>query len=535
MKTFVAILFYFVAGQSFGQQLLNLRYNLDHEAAAFGSVIATDSCYYVSGVQLNQNGSFNYKGTLAKVNFSGTIDSVYTLDIDSLGLTFEEHPNLIKSLDGNFSIIARARNADGASIPMFIKLSPSMDTICTSLISELYYTDNNTVIEPSTLIQNDDSTYFALIYTQKNTNLAGCAVLVKLAKNGQVTWKQFFCGYTHSPYRILMGGSLLKLNENLLVIGTTMLYVEGSVEDTRYIPKLFFVDSLGSILQEEVYWDDSLSAEIRGLRATSDGGMLWCGQKAEFDFDLNGHFYKRTITKLKPDYSKEWEIVEGTPSSFYYNDNNMIHALNDSEFVAVGNHGDSINLTGNLTKFDIDGDIIWSRGYYKVPHFWGESNNAQHVFRDVDVTMDSGFVMVGYAQNNYNNGYPEGHHAWIVKVDKYGCLVPDCHLYDNVDTTETSDSTIVIDPPIESSPKPDVLYPNPANEEMFYYHHQKDFIGEAKGFVFDASGKRIYYWSVNQNDITYIIPTNNLEAGVYFLKVIEGDKTVRNEKFVVVH
>ena len=145
--------------------------------------------------------------------------------------------------------------------------------------------------------------------------------------------------------------------------------------------------------------------------------------------------------------------------------------------------------------------------------------------------------MVGRSTNYYeNNGYMSGQHGWLVKVDKYGCLVPNCQQYDNIDTTNTDtiviDTTILVNEPVE-------LYPNPANANLYYYHTQtgtSENYEPSMAYIYDMTGKTVQKWLLNDNNMTYIIDVTNFESGTYVLKVISSDGNIlRTEKIIVQH
>jgi hypothetical protein len=98
-----------------------------------------------------------------------------------------------------------------------------------------------------------------------------------------------------------------------------------------------------------------------------------------------------------------------------------------------------------LLNLIAQGEKLWERQYKKIPLFERTPCNfPDHVLYDVAVTPDEGFVMVGQGINYYDdNGELPGQKAWLVKTDKYGCLVPNCQYIgvetEPIDTTDTTD------------------------------------------------------------------------------------------------
>src|SRR5690606_23720494 len=131
-----------------------------------------------------------------------------------------------------------------------------------------------------------------------------------------------------------------------------------------------------------------------------------------------------------------------------------ILALNDSEFVAVGFmkafEPNDRNQYGWLIKFNIHGEKIWERKYQKVTHEHLAPNYPAHELYDVDITPDGGFVMVGQATNYYeDNGFLPGQKAWLLKTNRFGCLVPGCHITDKEAEPNPADTTYVKPPKID--------------------------------------------------------------------------------------
>ena len=139
--------------------------------------------------------------------------------------------------------------------------------------------------------------------------------------------------------------------------------------------------------------------------------------------------------------------------------------------------------------------------------------------------------------NYENNGYGYGQQGWLVKVNKHGCLVPNCQQYDNIDTTNTD--TTVVKPPPPTDQQINNIYPNPANTNLYYYHAQAD-TSEAyqpsTAYIYNTRGKTVQKWLLNENNMTYIIDVTNFESATYVLKVISSNGNIlRTEKIIVQH
>jgi len=531
---------------SFGQESLNKRYTIGYDATIFGSVKATDSCYYVLGKGSNASGLQLQEGAWLRFNFDGSIHTQKMYTSDTMEVILWESPNLIETLDSNFATLGTVNtNYSGGSYQMnllFLKIKPNGDTLFTTYIDDFYTNDNNISINPSAFFQNSDSSYSCIAVVSNLNSIIGKTVFFKLSKAGVLLWYTYFSGLSPTNYRILDSKSLIKYDTNKILIGGSLIHPAVYNEDTRCHTKLIMVDTLGNLLWQRTYWEDTLNFYCSGLTKTTDGGVLYCGRDGAYNVDgLLGLDYKSHITKLDENFDLEWRIKLGVFSGETFSLNN-IKAINDTEFVAVGNtHSyfyesqENYDFTENgwLVKFNIAGEIIWERKYVNIPHFDTDNNNyAKHILYDVDMTKDSGFVMVGQARNLVSSNGQGGQQGWLVKVDKHGCLVPNCQQYDNVDTTTTD--TTVVQPP-EFIPE-NVLYPNPANTSLYYYHTQTDTMQQQTAYMYNLQGELVQHFNLMDCNITYSIDVSNLASGLYVFKVRSSiGNILRTEKIIIQH
>jgi len=525
------------------QPNINQRYTLNYDASIFGSVVATDSCYYVSGMGANSFGTQYQEGAFVKINFDGSLNNQKMYQNDTLEIVLWETPNLIKTLDNNFAQIGVTHYTDFIGYnTFFIKFKPNGDTIFTKTYNQFYLNDNNWTVSPSIVIQNSDSTYFCSSYVFNDLSNIGKVIFFKLSKHGDLLWYKYFTGISSDNYNILRPKSLLRYDMNKILIGCSLIHPGVYNNEFRSHTKLIMVDTLGNLLWQRTYTEDTLNFYCNGLTKTTNGDVLYCGKNGEYWSSNNSLNYKSHITKLDADFNVEWRIHLGVFSSESFTLNN-IKSINNTEFVAVGNthsyfyeNDNNYDFTTNgwLIKFNINGDILWQRKYTNVPHFITDNNNyAEHILYDVDITIDSGFVMVGQARNLVsNNGYG-GQQGWLVKVDKHGCLVPNCQQYDNVDTTTTDttdiDTTIMVSEPVE-------LYPNPANTSLYYYHTQADTSQNQTAYMYNLQGQLVQQFSLTDTNLTYIIDVTNFANGVYiFVIKNELGEILRSDKAVIQH
>jgi len=515
---------------------INERYSLGYNYCLFGEVIATDSCYYVKGMVSNIVSYVDNIDAFICFDTLGTPQIVKLLTNDTLGFDSWENYNFIKTLDGNFVQMIRMFNNYGG---MFVKYTPQGDTILTVFNDSLINQPNFNTTGINGLFQNKDSTFIGMIYTNNLTEGYLGYTFYKLNKMGELLF--FNTYFPPPPFFTGSTGNLLKYNDTLTLFAYPTYY------GGNFYHKLLFLDTLLNITQTKTiyYQDTTQNPEINSLTKTSDGGLLYCGALGKFDFNSNGYDYKASITKLDSNFNLEWILCPRDEfiNNYQYNHFERVLTVNDSEFVVVGigagqlypNDTTVLAKYGWLVKFNKHGEVLWQRKFIKVPHYDGEPQWAEHYLYDIDITKDSGFVMVGQSINYYHtNPHPYGQMGWLVKTDKYGCLVPNCQQYDNIDTTQTPPTDSTTTPQIETS----LLYPNPASTQLFYYnvYQQDEPIEPRTCFIFNTQGQIVQKFTASTNKTTYIIDVSQLASSTYIFKVINSKGVlVKSSKFVVIH
>ncbi|MFK8037052.1 MAG: T9SS type A sorting domain-containing protein [Crocinitomicaceae bacterium] len=512
---------------------LNQRYSIA-PCSIFANVIATDSCYYVSGMRAYSSGLNFQEGAFIKFNLDGTIAQSTYFANDTIGYIFWESPNLIKTLDGNFAQTFTVAPHTGHLHFGFIKLKPNGDTLLFKTYLNLYEENNDDwVVQPGGFLQDPiDSAYYGTVNVSRYSDLVGGTALFKLSKTGEFLWHKTFYG-TLGNYRIFKGNSLIKIAPDRLMIGGTRIHTPAANSDFRLNTKLVIIDTLGNEIQSKVLGVGILADNCNGLIQTIDGGFIYGGKNGEFVQNGNAMVYRGIIIKLAPNLNEEWRIEDEEPSGESRVNFENILKINDSNFVAVGRTIDTTSINshgihsgGRLLKFNLTGDIIWDRNYQRVQFLDNENNIPTHILYDVDMTADSGFVMVGQAINSEaSNPEPVGQLGWLVKTDKYGCLVPGCQEFDNPDTTDT-----VITPP-----DPEIglkVYPNPAKDELYIYYASQNHTGNAIASLFNMQGQIVSQWPLNTNYTTYMLDVEHYAKGTYVLKILDGEAVLKVEKVI---
>ncbi|MGV6861018.1 MAG: T9SS type A sorting domain-containing protein [Putridiphycobacter sp.] len=550
---FYILLISFYSNAQFNDTIINNRYAFDYNSSVFGNIEVTDSGYFVIGVGNNTYDDYNDEYIFSRLNFDGSVN-FYKSYTDTVGLGLNVFPKntpcLTKTLDGHFAHLVFTVSAPPLNSwdLIFLKFDANGDTLVTNYINQFTSTQNRLGYYPTNIIQNSDSSYYCAVQIQPTTSYIDNFVIFKLDKNGELLW--FKKHNIDVNYLNSNANSLLKFDENRIIISGIKANIWSVNPPTfRSHPYFLVTDSLGNFIEDYTEWQDTIILKTNSLIKTKDGDMLYSGSYGRLYPDEHYDRYKACVTMIDESFNVLWRINYGVWSNAGFNEFNKILEVNDSEFVAVGNGTDFINggpigsRSGVLLKFNLRGDILWQRKYVKIQAI----TNAiapYHYLYDVEMTRDSGFIMVGQVGNTYPNEFLPGQKGWVVKTDKYGCLVPSCQKMDNpkmdtvqflpipTDTTkvDTTDTTKTVNEATE-------LYPNPVSTNLFYYFAQStDDFKPCIAQIFNLQGQLIQEFSLSTNHVTYMIDVSQYAAGTYIFKVITPQQeTLKSTRFLVAH
>jgi len=547
MKKLLVIFLLFLTNFSYTQDtILNNRYNFGYDYCAFSSVISSDSCYYIKSLIAYQGPPTGYKDGFMKINKDGTLNLLKVYAEDTIGLSNWESDNLINTLDNNFSQIITTWTPSNNDFFIFIKQSPNGDTLKTTLLDTINVLEQTNggmrALWPSKLLQLEDSSFLCTA-TIENLNFQSSIrpvlpMLIKLDKQGNYLWHKIYWGFA-SGYYISRCFDFLQFDDSTFVMCNTYGYVDGNNFNNNVgYPKWLFIDSLGNI-KKTIYSNDNnyyQNYQAYSFYKDNSNNFIYAGLK-NIIVSNNTQWTYPIIGKVDEDFNHFWMIEIDTTIGGGFNRFNEVIPVSNTEYVALGssyltNSDTNNNTCGILVKFNTHGELLWQRKYVKVPVV---ENQAwpEHNLYDVDITPDSGFVMVGQAVNySQNIAEPYGQLGWLVKTDKYGCLVPGCQMYDNptepIDSTDTTSIT----------PPENVLYPNPANTTLYFYNtYSKDEpIAPKTCYIYNMQGQIVQQFTVADDKVTYIIDVNQLAESTYVFKVVSSAGQVSlTSRFVVVH
>jgi hypothetical protein len=277
------------------------------------------------------------------------------------------------------------------------------------------------------------------------------------------------------------GAAVLPYNNGLTLISTSR-QVSDSLGNLYSHLHHMVVDSLGNILGEHLTPANDLMRLTKAI-PTPDGGYLFIANEMQ----QHTHTATRYSVLVKTDagFQEVWRT--------YANNLNDQPELNDVTLDGQGN----IYVCGSafkagwkslLTKLKPDGTVLWNTTYQII-------SNGGHGFYAMHYDSDGTITLAGYASIG----------AWLMKVDSNGCLT-NC----STNVQEVSNALQL------------QLYPNPTNSVVTIDAGEQNLQHLT---LTDVNG-RVVYHTETTGAPTHRINTAAFSAGVYFLRVQAGGKTL---------
>ncbi|HLP50195.1 MAG TPA: T9SS type A sorting domain-containing protein [Chitinophagales bacterium] len=477
------------------QTVWNKTYVEDRPVMLFGSVIATDTSYIVSGATYGANSIV--KSMLGRIDSFGMF-SHYSLVIDSNNQNYYTTFNALITNHNSFFVYAGSTYDTTANLFLAIS-NKGMD----STVLYQYYTPNTYAYNVYDLIEVGEFYYLAGIRTDRLTN-NGDMTLAKIDSAGNRIWERF---YNQKKYDY--AASITSLNNNNLLLGGHRNDLNSTNE--RSNTWLMEVDTGGQMVRQWFDPNDSTYA-AEGLLQTMDGGFIYGAQK-KFEQTVGGVYKTATIVKLNYNFTRQW-IIEGGIKGDHTGIKD-IEFVDDTTYIACGNYA---NGQGWVIKFTDIGNILWEKKYKGL-----QPSGTWNILKDIDVLPDGSFIAAGYCQwiVNPNNNPPQV--GWLLKLDVDGCEMESCL----VGINETPKS------PAEGGDLNSQIqvYPNPAQSALTIQYDNLPY-GSIL-YVFNATGALIETQPVTGSAGKLTLNTAAYPNGIYLARIEVEGKALLKEKFIV--
>ncbi len=290
---------------------------------------------------------------------------------------------------------------------------------------------------------------------------------------------------------------------------------------TIYRGELFKTDTAGN---QTWHWQSKLPGMtgMGDVIRTDDGGYAYAALDGMDKRSANGQtvslYYIPTLVKIDSSGTTLWTIHLSQALSYGYSGLYRVMQLPDGDFIGAGSiesgfdAADSNDYTfyGILIRFRRDGTIKWKRKYDY------QSDTMICVVQDMKRTEDGGYVLAGYANDNFNKiGYPTLR-AWLLKVDSNGCASdndPQCWPVG-----------------VPNEPKLVVgsyrVYPNPATEQLQISYSKASNADEVFS-LFDITGRKVAEMLLSGQSRTATLDISPFPSGIYSYRIITQDGSLR--------
>ena len=381
-------------------------------------------------------------------------------------------------------------------------------------------------------------TYSTWEFLKEKHNARIC--ISKLDLNGNIVWDECFGDLTREKSHEI----LVTTAKEVIVIGeSNNLYQSNDYQGSGngfWRGYIFKTDSLGNLEWE--WRSPSLFESADAALLTSDStiivaasyGIEYCDVPKEplswCSIYWTGGVYKMNLETR----NKIWETSLSAGPHTTKRDNqyyDIIPSIEKDGYILCGS---GYNLAyegcqqidtqkcwfypGIIAKVSNEGDSLWLRKYFGVTDLW-ESN----IFFDIEATDDSLYSLVGEAFNPFP-GETQGTHGWVLVTDKYGCLIPGCHLISSNEDSEEKNELL-------SSPMK--IYPNPAIDVVNVLITTK-LSSKATLHLINNLGQEIDSWQNFEIGATYIIPVGHYTPGTYIMTMTQ-DNSIIDSKVVIIH
>ncbi|MCC6816524.1 MAG: T9SS type A sorting domain-containing protein [Saprospiraceae bacterium] len=516
MKISITILLYSISLLIFSQDRTRFskRYLAPFYQYEFNNVLATDSCYWITGWGTDTIMPYHWTAVINKVDLTGQLLLKKELRANRIDFGWPDgiyyHSNKIYSLYLQPYDSARLVSYDilKDSIYLFRSFGP--------------LEDSQYLFRPKLFRNNKGETYITWssnINSGKKYKME--VYLVKLDSLGNELLNKRI---TFNDRWFVIGGIKESNDSNIILHGLLDLeyYIKNNDESKRDF--ILVLNNKGDSLTSIIY-RNSMNAGISDLIVLEDRSYIIATSILSHKGSITG---LPAIIRMNTRGRLIWSIIPDSAflSSYWFTDkSNMLKLLkvNENNYTSMGNMElkDSNNPdrgSGNvrivLLNFDSLGKVHWQRIYSM-----DSASNLFHAF-DFKRTIDGGYIICG-SGDSITPAITLVNAAILIKTDSFGCVVPDCHnLVDVNDITEGKHKAFEI-------------YPNPFIGNRLYVLSRISSAQNYRIQFFNMMGQQIHSTSIQvQAGMQYIINRpDNVLPGKYILQII-GKEFSQSEKII---
>jgi len=496
---------------SIGQVTFNQRIDFNSPSSVLTSIYPTDSCYYLTGIIRDSLPPYNVGNLFTKFSLDGE-QLFYKKLTDSIS-TYGTWRNTLFPIENDKFIVSGFEFRNDSSFVIYLKYDLEGNVIDFKQYPHPESAES-LIITKDMKVLDDGYAFCASIDRDVGVDY----FVIRTDFDGNVIWTKAIGDNRFEVPEYMVLDSI----NNLIIVGgrkTNQNLVTSNFEWQTYIVAL---DSLGNEVWNYLSPTSiGIRGEAREMVLLDDGSLIVAsGIGTEVGFPPPTIvIYTKSIFKLDANQNLLWEksFPEASQTSQAWT-TNIIDLSDESGVVVAGTDAITddatfFKLRGWLAKLNYDGDSIWTRAYQYL-----DTDLHHHEFYDLKEAPDGGLILCGESRDRTDDAeFPQ--QAWLLKLDEYGCLVPGCHLIDDVQEAENSRYELK-------------LFPNPTSDylNVFMRHHSgnQDFTFR----ILNSIGKQVAVFRERVNEETFMFDLGGYESGIYFFEIIQERETLKTIKFI---
>ncbi len=515
MKNSLLLLLLLLAAATLkGQDTFNRQVSLGFPFQTITSVLPTDSCYYATGVIIDTSESFAIGNIFLKFDLEGEVE--YFKKISDPQKYYETWSgDLTPTPDGGFFEIGEA--LDSIVRGVVIKYDGDGDTLFTREFTNPMYPAED-FITSADIVPDGNGNYYMLCGIDVSVDPApadGNIYLLRIDPDGNILEEYIYGDGSRQIPR-----SLLLENDGGVVIGSNKDNTNTASQNYFSRTHLFKVDTLGNVEWEYLSPTGNLYDRANDMIRAYGGGIVVATGKGIEHYVVAGANSLRWFPymfKLDADQNFVWgREFRGTRHTTVGSIVKIVPATDESGYVGISQILEDVSsgeevLGSWVVKASLTGDSVWARYYSFLDGVKSEPKPY-----DLKNTPDGGYIICGRT-------WPDSvsqNRAWLMKLDQHGCLVPGCHLLDDVD--EAAEMPIGL-----------AIYPNPTSDFLNFQLRGSPLSKEGVFRIVDAKGRLVKtYRSETRSGDTYVVPVFDWPVGIYFLQYLLDGQLIVSEKFI---
>lgn len=506
----------------FSQITFNHREHFGFPNAVLSSILPTDSGFYATGIIVDSIAPFPIKASIAEFDELGNLIWLKSYTKPNVYIQTWQ-PTLNEKSDSSFIVSGYQTSGEGFSA-IIINFNHKGDTLSSHTYLSPYFPEKDFISPIDMYLTNDDEFIIVSNVTNPNVPFSHSDIAVLKVDNdfNQIWHKTFDTGYRNQCKNVLV-----KPNGNIIIGGWSTNY---EVISSHFLSQthILVLDSLGNQIDTYFSPPQEQRGPAKAMLLEEDGSLIVASATAwEWKF-VNGApgdsigvlMWSPVLFKLDENMVKVWET---SVSNGFETPNHQLKRIvksTDGEgYVAAGDlmfpKPDTTDIRGWIVKVSNEGDSLWARSLRYL-----ENRANMHLVYDLKTCPDGGYVMCGEAKNLQGGAPKPTQQAWLVKVDEHGCLVPGCHLIDDV--SEVGKIKFELKTfPNPSSDYLNIFFRNHSSKETFTFR------------ILDIHGK---IWKTFQSSLpeeTIMVWVNDFPSGTYFIQVCQKEQVLKTQKVII--